>query len=477
MSRNLRQKLGRTRNVMTLAATLMLLLLVAGFGVLVQMGLWAQGPAVSSPATANRLAQGGYVAEPGEDPSEETKNLLSLGDYFYNRVSYPTGRFDQRWIGQAAAQDSAIQRGVPAGQVIYNPQESNSPLMLDPNSFTSLGPQPLQSNGCSGCFSYGHVAGRTNVMAVDPVTPNVAYLGSDGGGVWKTTNCCTATTSWTPVTDDPLLTTIAIGDITIDPNDHNVVYAGTGDLRFGSFSFGSAGVLKSTDQGASWTVIGADVFTPIYPEPAGQYPQYQAIGKVKVDPRNSNNLIVGAKTGVYFSYNAGTNWTGPCLPDAFPTQRQDITGLLTNNNGSTTDLYVAVGSRGFSTTVQYNLGENGANGIYKTTVPASGCPASWTLSSRPDNGWPAGTGSGIPFAQAGATPWDASTWRWPPATPTISTPRCRTSPHRGQLGRVAHHRRRHYVAAALRRIRPDGLRRRLPTELVRPGPGDRPQQS
>ncbi|MFL5732291.1 MAG: S-layer homology domain-containing protein, partial [Chloroflexia bacterium] len=45
--------------------------------------------------------------------------------------------------------------------------------------------------------------------------------------------------------------------------------------------------------------------------------------------------------------------------------------------------------------------ENGANGIYKSTVPASGCPASWTLSSRPDNGWPTGTGSGTPVYQTG----------------------------------------------------------------------------
>jgi hypothetical protein len=35
--------------------------------------------------------------------------------------------------------------------------------------------------------------------------------------------------------------------LTIDPNDHNTVYAGTGDLNFGSFSMGSQGILKSTD--------------------------------------------------------------------------------------------------------------------------------------------------------------------------------------------------------------------------------------
>ena len=112
------------------------------------------------------------------------------------------------------------------------------------------------------------------------------------------------------MTDDPLLATIAIGDITIDPNNHNTVYAGTGDLRFGSFSFGSAAVLKSTDQGATWVNLGADVFAPYYPQPAGKFPQYQAIGKVRVDPRNSNNVVVGAKTGVYLSYDAGANWSG-----------------------------------------------------------------------------------------------------------------------------------------------------------------------
>ena len=165
----------------------------------------------------------------------------------------------------------------------------------------------------------------------------------------------------------------------IDPNNHNTVYAGTGDLNFGSFAMGSAGVLKSTDAGATWTVKGADVFTPLYPAARRPVPAVPGHRQGGVDPRNSNNVVAGTKTGVYFSYDGGDNWSGPCLPDAFTTQRQDITGLILHNNGSSTDLYVAVGTRGFSTTVQFNLAENGANGIYKTTVPASGCPASWTL--------------------------------------------------------------------------------------------------
>ena len=84
------------------------------------------------------------------------------------------------------------------------------------------------------------MSGRVNAIAVDPVSPTIAYFGSVGGGVWKTANCCSASTTWTPVTDDPLLATIAIDDLSIDPGNHNIVYAATGDLNFGSFSLGSA---------------------------------------------------------------------------------------------------------------------------------------------------------------------------------------------------------------------------------------------
>lgn len=332
--------------------------------------------------------------------SNEYEILLELSDYWYTRVTYPTGRFDQRWLLDAAIEDARIPRLIPGGSKTYR-RESAGAVELDANGFTSLGPRPLNSDTCQKpCFSFGNVSGRVNTIAVDPVETNVAYFGSDGGGVWKTTNCCTALTTWTPVTDDPLLSTIAIGDLYIDPNDHNTVYAGTGDLRFGSFSFGSTGVLRSRDQGNSWEILGADVFTAYYPQSPGTFPQYQAIGKVRTDPRNSDTLIVGTKTGVFFSYDDGVNWTGPCFTNAHTGQRQDITGLLAKDTGSTTILYAAVGARGFATTVQSNLGENGANGIYSATVPLSGCPA-WTLLTRADNGWPQGTGSGVPFLQGG----------------------------------------------------------------------------
>ena len=62
------------------------------------------------------------------------------------------------------------------------------------------------------------------------------------------------------MTDDPLIATTSIDTLAIDPNNHNTVYAGTGDLNYGSFSMGSQGILKSTDGGNTWTTLGRNCF-------------------------------------------------------------------------------------------------------------------------------------------------------------------------------------------------------------------------
>src|SRR5215510_539118 len=88
---------------------------------------------------------------------------------------------------------------------------------------------------------------------------------------------------------------------------------------------------------------------------------------------------------------------------AFNTQRQDITGLELTNISGTTRILAAVGTRGFATPVQYNLDQNGANGLYKGTMPASGCPSNFTLITRDDNGFIYGASvSGSPYATSNA---------------------------------------------------------------------------
>jgi uncharacterized repeat protein (TIGR01451 family) len=337
--------------------------------------------------------------------SEADEEGPPASDYWITRYTYPTGHFDPRWATEAARQERMLARAKPIGTRTYDKSRvPDSPLALDPGRFIPLGPMPENNTQ----MQYGSVSGRINVIAVDPVDPTIAYAGSDGGGIWKTTTCCSMaappanTTSWTVVTDVPEVAGLSISDITIDPHDHNTIYAATGDLNYGSFSFGATGVLKSTDQGETWRVLGTETFGGHYD--AAGFPQYQAIGKVAVDPNRSQTVIAGTKTSVFFSYDAGENWVGPCYTNPYATgatpQRQDITGLVPVDNGNgTSRLYVAVGTRGAPTPVQPDLGQTGSNGVYRLDViPTGGCPATnaWTLL---DNGWPAGTGNGV----AGAT--------------------------------------------------------------------------
>jgi hypothetical protein len=327
--------------------------------------------------------------------------------YWEWRVSYPTGQFQGRWLVDAAVQERRLARSVPESRATAAKRAGSAvgtAGLLNPLQATELGPQPL--NWGTASFPYGTVGGRTNVLLAHPSNAAVAWLGSDGGGIWKTTNCCDANTVWLPTTDLPELSNIAIGALALDPSNPDIVYAGTGDFRRNRpFTFGAGGLLRSPDGGNSWTVLGADVFNPVYTQAPGLFPQYRAISAVVVDPRAGNRLAVGTNQGLYFSQDSGQNWTGPCFTNTFTGQRQDVTGLIAQDIGGSTVLTVAIGAMGRNSAVRADLRENGANGLYRAPMPSTNvCPGNWALVSRPDNGWPVGSGSGVPFYQAGGNP-------------------------------------------------------------------------
>lgn len=323
----------------------------------------------------------------------------AAGNGYWNwRATYPTGRFRSQWFVEASRQHERMGKGRPQTAAKANSGRG----VLDPGRVTPLGPAPLDAGTA---YNFGLVGGRVNSIVTHPKQSNVAWFGSDGGGVWKTTNCCSAATTWQPKTDSPSIANIAIGVLTLDPNDPDVLYAGTGDFRRNRpFTFGAGGLLKSADGGETWQVLGEDVFNPVYTEPAGEFPQYRAISSVVVDRHQSARLAVATNQGLYFSQDGGANWDGPCYTNAHSTQRQDVTSLIAIDTGGGTDVIAAVGSIGRYSGVRYDLTENGANGLYRTAMPAGGCPASWALISRPDNGWPTGTGSGVPYTQTGGNP-------------------------------------------------------------------------
>src|ERR1700730_16955538 len=109
--------------------------------------------------------------------------------------------------------------------------------------------------------------GRVNGVAGVPGQPSVFYMGSVGGGVWKTTN---AGRTWLPIFDSQPIA--SIGAVAVAPSRPEVVYVGTGEADMRSqISYGD-GMYKSTDAGNSWTHIGLD--------------NTRQIGRVTVDPKN-----------------------------------------------------------------------------------------------------------------------------------------------------------------------------------------------
>src|SRR3989441_7502126 len=203
------------------------------------------------------------------------------------------------------------------------PLENAVPLATDfpgPATWTSIGPQPI-SVGSSGFFPFNggpSNSGRVTALAVDPKNPAVVFLGAAAGGVWKTTDGDLPQIHWTPMTDNQ--PSLSVGSLAIDPTNSSFIYVGTGEQNFSGDSYYGAGVLKSTDGGATWTQQGANVFVG----PGGgsftanRLDSGAHIGAIAVDPFKNQIVLAGvsrfsspAASGIYRTTDGGSNWAGP----------------------------------------------------------------------------------------------------------------------------------------------------------------------
>jgi photosystem II stability/assembly factor-like uncharacterized protein len=142
------------------------------------------------------------------------------------------------------------------------------------------------------------MSGRIADIAVDPERRSTWYVAVGSGGVWKTDN---RGTTWNSIFDGQ--GSYSIGCVTIDPNDHNVVWVGTGENVSGRHVGYGDGVYKSLDGGATWTNMGLKAS--------------EHIGMIRVDPRDSNIVYVasqgplwsgGGDRGLFKSTDGGKTW-------------------------------------------------------------------------------------------------------------------------------------------------------------------------
>jgi len=136
-----------------------------------------------------------------------------------------------------------------------------------------------------------HRGGRITSVSGVPSQPAIYYVGTPGGGVWKTDN---AGQVWKPIFDQERVA--SIGAVVVAPSDPKIIYVGTGEQTQGN------GVYKSVDAGLTWTNIGLR--------------ETHIITAIIVDPRNPDIVLVaaagdhwsGAERGVYKTTDGGKTW-------------------------------------------------------------------------------------------------------------------------------------------------------------------------
>ncbi len=162
--------------------------------------------------------------------------------------------------------------------------------VVDPALYSAVQWRPI------GPFRGGRSVASTGV-ASDPLT---YYMGTVGGGVWKTTD---AGTTWANVTDGQLGTS-SVGAIAVAESDPNVVYVGMGEHAIrGVMTSHGDGVYRSTDAGRTWTHVGLE--------------RTRSISRIRVHPDDPDLVYVAAQgapyganeeRGVYRSRDGGATW-------------------------------------------------------------------------------------------------------------------------------------------------------------------------
>lgn len=148
-------------------------------------------------------------------------------------------------------------------------------------------------------------SGFVGAVAVDPRNANVVYLGTGGGGVWKTDD---GGQTWKPLTDDQ--PSLNIEGLALDPTNPDIIYAGTAD--FSTLGKMGAGILKSSDGGATWTVL---------PGPLPTGPGLVALVPwLAVSPSDGNVVLAvddstEGTAALYRSADGGNTWKQVIAPN------------------------------------------------------------------------------------------------------------------------------------------------------------------
>lgn len=249
-------------------------------------------------------------------PGEHQVELVSAADRTHRSGHFTVIARDRGEAGEPIGGESPFKREVELwrrrlSQIGYVPpgilaarqrdlrrmrqQRKGTPLFDRPVipgcNWTPLGP----AAGYDPSNPAQHVySGKIHAIAIDPMVPSTIYVGASGGGVWKTTD---GGDTWAPKSD--YQSSLAIGTLVIDPNNHLRILAGTGiEFPFGPMDYYGNGLLLSSNGGDTWTEAGTATF------------KRATISRIVFDPRDATgqHLLLASSLGVYESHDGGMSW-------------------------------------------------------------------------------------------------------------------------------------------------------------------------
>ena len=166
--------------------------------------------------------------------------------------------------------------------------------------YTLVGQNVIPLNASFSFRSLGPTrGGRVTSVTGHADDSNIFFLGSTGGGVWKSSDYGQ---NWSPVSDK-YFKSPSIGAIRLAPSNSKIIYCGTGSDGIRSNVIAGKGMYKSVDQGVSWSFIGLE--------------NTAHIGAVEIDPLNADIVYVAAignafapneDRGIFKTEDGGAHW-------------------------------------------------------------------------------------------------------------------------------------------------------------------------
>lgn len=186
---------------------------------------------------------------------------------------------------------SATEQALAEGSAVTAPLSHSTaePGQINQTTWNPLGP--------------GNIGGRTRALAINPQDPNVMYAAGVSGGLWKTTN---GGQTWMPSGDR--LANLTVSSLLLDPTNPNVIYVGTGEgvsvfAEDTQGDFRGAGIFKSTDGGATFTLLEGT-----------RNQNFYFVNDLAISPSSNQRLYAATREGVFRSLDGGSNWTKVLTP-------------------------------------------------------------------------------------------------------------------------------------------------------------------